>query len=160
MKNYTVQTPNTCGLAILPTGVSLIHIAGANTGAPDESTFEEFLTLEDAVNRAREIDPSFTTNAVLGSPSLTPLNISNSFQRAHVGSNIVLNCEYSSKECEVTYQWVGLSGLVVPDATSSSLTLEDTTQDSTGTYTCRVNAFNSVGQVSSTSQSFTVEVHL
>ena len=159
MHTYTVQPPNTCGLVILPTGIVYIGTVGANTFAPDDSTFEEFLTQDAAAARAKELDPSYDVNNIYGPLILEPVNISDSTQNAYVGDSLVLNCEYSCGDCTVEYQWLNPGGLPIPGATASSLTLNNLTEKLDGTYTCNASASNEKGQTGSASGSFKVTVY-
>ena len=159
MHTYTVQPPNTCGLVILPTGIVYIGTAGANTFAPDDSTFEEFLTADDAAARAVEIDPTYNVNMILGDLTLEPVNISDGNQNAYVGDSLVLNCEYSCGDCVVSYEWLNPGGLPIPGATGSSLTLNNLTEKLDGVYTCNASASNEKGQTGSAGGSFKVTVY-
>lgn len=159
MKNYTVEPPNTCGLVILPNGLVYVGVVGADTGAPDYTTFEEFLTQDAAAERAKEIDPSYDVNIILGPLTLIPVNISPPEEPAYVGDTLVLNCEYACGDCEVVYEWLNPGGLPIPGATSSSLTLSNLTEKLDGVYTCNATASNEKGQTGSASGSFKVTVY-
>lgn len=158
MKEYTVTSPNTCGLVILPTGIVYISTVGAITFAPDDSTFEEFLTADDAAARAKELDPSYDVNNIYGPLTLTAVNVSTSPVSAYEGATVTLHCEYSCGDNEVVYEWLNPGGLLIPGATGSSLTIGNITPIYDGTYTCQVSASNEKGQTGSASGSFKVTV--
>ena len=159
MKDFTVSPPNTCGLVILPTYTSYINTVGTVIGAPDDATFEEFLTADDAAARALEIDPNYNTNAIYGPLALTPVNVSDSTQAAYVGDNLTLNCEYECADAEVSYQWKNPGNLNIPNATTSSLSFTNLTERLDGTYTCQVSASNTKGQTGGAGGSFTLTVY-
>ena len=159
MKEFTVTSPNTCGLVILPTGLVFVNVAGALTFAPDTATFEEFLTADDAAARAVELDPSYDLNNIYGPLALTPVNVSDSNEPAYTGTDLTLHCEYSCEDAEVSYQWLNPGGLVIPSATTSAFTLSNLTEKLDGTYTCAVSASNAKGQIGSATGSFAVTVY-
>jgi hypothetical protein len=159
MKQFTISSPNTCGLVVRSAGLVYVGTVGAITFAPDDSTFEQFLTADDAAARAKELDPSFDVNLIYGPLTLTPVNVSDGNQSAYVGDSITLNCEYSCGDCVVSYEWLNPGGLAIPGATSSSLTLSNLTEKLDGTYTCNASASNEKGQTGSASGSFTVKVY-
>jgi hypothetical protein len=159
MKDFTVSPPNTCGLVILPANLVFINAIGAITGAPDDATFEEFLTVDEAAARAVEIDPSYNLNNIYGPLVLTPVNVSDSAQAVYVGDNLVVNCEYECADATVTYQWLNPGNLPIPNATTSSLSFTNLTERLDGTYTCQVSASNAKGQTGSAGGSFTLTVY-
>ena len=159
MKEFTITPPNTCGLVIRPAGLVYVSTVGAITFAPDDSTFEEFLTQDAAAARAKELDPAYDVNNIYGPLALTPVNISNSNQSAYAGTSLTLNCEYACGDCEVVYEWLNPGGLPIPGATTSSLTLSNLTEKLDGTYTCNATAQNEKGQTGSASGSFKVTVY-
>jgi hypothetical protein len=159
MKEFTVTSPNTCGLVILPGGLVYVGTVGAITFAPDTATFEEFLTAEDAAARAVEIDPGYDVNNIYGPLLLTPVNVSNPNEAAYSGTDLTLHCEYECADAGVSYQWLNPGGLVIPSATTSAFTLSNLTEKLDGTYTCAVSASNAKGQTGSATGSFAVTVY-
>lgn len=159
MKTYTVTSPNTCGLIIYEGNAVYTGVVGGVSFAPDDSTFEEFLTADDAAARAKELDPAYDVNDIYGPLNLEPVNISNSNQSAYVGDSLTLNCEYSCGDCTVAYEWLNPGGLPIPGATGSSLTLSNLTENLDGTYTCNASASNAKGQTGSSGGSFKVTVY-
>lgn len=159
MKTYTVSPPNICGLVIVP-GVQVAYIStvGAVSYSPENSTFEEFLTLDDCAARAKEIDPNYNVNAILGYLTLDPVNVGPSEINAYAGDTVVLNCEYSCGDCVVSYKWTNPGGLEIPGATGPDLTIGNITPIYDGTYTCVASAQNEKGQTGSASGSFKVTV--
>lgn len=161
MTIYHITSPNICALVIpdsnIPTFVegspeSVIY-------APDNTSFEEFLTKDAAAARAKELCPQYNMDAIYGPLIFDPVNISNSNQSAYVGDTLTLNCEYACGDCEVVYQWLNPGGLPIPGATSSSLTLSNLTEKLDGVYTCNASAQNEKGQTGSASGSFKVTVY-
>jgi hypothetical protein len=159
MKEFTITPPNTCGLVVRPTGLVYVSTVGAITFAPDDSTFEEFLTADDAAARALELDPSYDVNNIYGPLVLTPVDISNPTEAAYAGTDLTLHCEYECADAEVSYQWLNPGGLVIPSATTSAFTLSNLTEKLDGTYTCVVSASNAKGQTGSATGSFAVTVY-
>lgn len=159
MKEFTITSPNTCGLVIRPSTIVYFNSVGSIIGAPDDSTFEEFLTAGAAASRAKEIDPSYDVNNIYGALVLDPVNVSDNNQSAYTGTSLTLNCEYACGDCVVEYQWLNPGGLPIPGATSSSLTLSNLTEKLDGTYTCNATASNEKGQTGSAGGSFKVTVY-
>ena len=158
MKEYTVTSPNTCGLVILPAGIAYVGTVGAITSTSDDSTFEEFLTQDDAAARAVEIDPSYNVNTIYGRLVLTPVNVSADEISAYEGATVTLHCEYACADATVTYKWLNPGNLPIPGATTSELTIGNITPIYDGTYTCQVSASNAKGQTGSAGGSFKVTV--
>ncbi len=158
MKEFTITSPNTCGLVIRPSIIFYFNTVGSLIGAPDDSTFEEFLTADDAAARAKEIDPGYDVNNIYGALPLTPVNVSDNNQSTYEGANVTLHCEYSCEDASVSYQWTNPGGLVIPGATGPTLTIGNITPIYDGTYTCAVSASNEKGQTGSASGSFKVTV--
>jgi len=160
MQEFTVTSPNTCGLVVLPTGLVYVGIVDAITAAPDDATFEEFLTQGDAATRATEIDPTYDMNNIYGPLYLTPVNISEPRVSADYGSSVTLNCEQecSDPAATITYQWFGPGNGLILGATSSSYTITDATATTNGTYTCHASASLPTGQTGSNIYEFEVLV--
>jgi hypothetical protein len=159
MKEFTITPPNTCGLVVRPAGLVYVSTVGATTFAPDDSTFEEFLTADDAAARAKELDPSYDVNNIYGPLALTPVNVSPYEESRYAGDSVTLHCEYACEGAEVAYEWKNPGELVIPGATSSHLTLNNLTEKMDGVYTCNVSASNAKGQTGSTADAFTVTVY-
>ena len=158
MKEFTITSPNTCGLVVRPAGLAYVSTVGATTFAPDDSTFEEFLTADDAAARAKELDPSYDVNNIYGALTLTPVEVSSPEQSAYEGATVTLHCEYACEDASVSYEWKNPGGLVIPGATTSQLVIGNITPIYDGTYTCAVSASNAKGQTGSASGSFKVTV--
>lgn len=159
MKTYTITSPNTCALVVRDAGLAYVGTPDSVTFAPDDSTFEEFLTADEAAARAVEIDPTYNVNNIYGALVLDPVNVSDNNQSAYTGTSLTLNCEYACGDCEVVYQWLNPGGLPIPGATLPSLTLSNLTEKLDGTYTCNASAQNEKGQTGSASGSFKVTVY-
>ena len=158
-----ITPPNTCGL-LYNGDASIIQyltsVAPAKIFPASELTeFEEFLTPNGALQRARVLNPTWVTNPILGPLSLTPVNVSEPELSAYTGDSLTLNCEYACADATVTYEWINPGGLVIAGATSSSLTLSNLTEKLDGVYTCNVSASNEKGQTGSASGSFKVTVY-
>ena len=64
MKTYQVEPPYVCGLVISPRGFAFVNIVDPNTYTygKDDTLFEQFLTVEEAIARAKELDPYVDTS--------------------------------------------------------------------------------------------------
>jgi hypothetical protein len=159
MKEFTVTSPNTCGLSVIGTDIVYVGLAGAVTFAPDAAVFSEYLTPEDAAAAALVINPSYDLNNIYGPLSLAPVNVSPYEESRYVGESVTLHCEYACEGAEVAYEWKNPGELVIPGATSPHFTLNNLTERMDGVYTCNVSASNAKGQTGSASGTFKVTVY-
>jgi hypothetical protein len=88
-----------------------------------------------------------------------PVNVSPSAISAYAGDSVILNCEYSYGDCQISYQWFNPGNLPIEGANQSHLTLNNLVEKLDGTYSCNVFASNGEGQVASTVGSFRVAVY-
>lgn len=159
MITLTVTPPNTCGLGLFPSGLILyIPEAGGATLAPDGTTLEEFLTPEEALARALEIDPSYNPNNILG-----PLQVflSAAYENPVVGylsQSVTIDSESvcSDPSATLTYAWQSPFGNL--GVTSPSITMENLSESYNGTYTCSVSAVNPQGQTGEATFEFNLTV--
>jgi hypothetical protein len=152
--------PNTCGLISCPGALFYVEGSPESKIYPPQSytSFEQFVTKDEAAARAKELDPSYDVNNIYGPLVLTPVNVSTSPVSAYEGANVTLHCEYSCGDNEVVYEWLNPGGLPIPGATGPELTIGNITPIYDGTYTCNVSASNAKGQTGSASGSFKVTV--
>lgn len=158
---YTLTSPNICGL--LTGGTELGYIsptAGPNAKILTSSYtgFEEFETVEEAATRAVEIDPTFNTNEILGPLVLEADNVTSSPISAFAGSDLEIDCAYTCTDptATVTYAWSGPTGSL--GITTSSLLLDNLTENYSGEYTCVVSASNASNQTGTETVNFDLTV--
>lgn len=170
MAELQLTSPNTCavidlGFAPGPELTPVVYIPentgyNAKIGVPDSySSFQEFDNPQDALVAALAIDPSFDVNQIFGPLGLDPVNVSDPEVSAYAGDPLTLNCEYSCGDCEVKYKWLNPGGLVIPGATSSTLTFSNLVGELAGVYTCNASAQNEKGQTGIVSNRFKVTVY-
>lgn len=147
MKTYYITPPNTCCLVESPSG-SIIYTQNFSgpIEATDDATFEEFLTPEDALARAKEIDPNYDANNILGPLTVTLVSTSDLTPTVIAGNDITMSMEAECPEASVTYLWKDPDYQIIPGATGSSLTLSKVTSQQAGTYTGIGYAQNAIGQ--------------
>lgn len=146
MKTYYITPPNTCCLVINLDSIVYTQNFDGPIEAVDEASFEEFLTPDDALIRAKEIDPSYPADNILGYLTVTLVSTSDLAPVATAGDNVTMSIEVECADSVITYEWKGPDGAIIPDATSSSLTLTKVTSEQAGYYTGIANAENAKGQ--------------
>lgn len=162
MEALHISLPNTCALVIKGTNIAYVECTPEqNIFPPDGYTsFEQFVDPGDALARAREIDPEYSANTVLGPLVVTPTEVSNPELTPTEGETINLEfvCESSDPEATVSYKWWAPDGKAIAGETEPTLVLSDVTLAMDGRYTCQAEASNAIGQTGSSVMTFTVTV--
>jgi hypothetical protein len=163
MEALHISLPNTCALVIKGTNIAYVECTPEqNIFPPDGYTsFEQFVDPGDALARAREIDPEYSANTVLGSLVVTPTEVSNPKPAPSEGETVTLEfvCESSDSEAVLSYSWWAPDGKVIAGESEPTLVLSDVTPAMDGRYTCVVSASNAKGQTGSATGSFAVTVY-
>lgn len=159
MTDLHLTPPNTCALILVGSTIYYVETSPeTNIGAPEGYTsFEQFLTPDDALVRAKEIDPAYNANAILGPLLLDPENVSPAAVSVNEGDTVTLNGDYSCEGATITYQWY-IGPTPLEGATSSSLTLQNVTSKNATNYTCSAQAVNAKGQTGGAGNSVFVNV--
>lgn len=163
MQTFQITAPNTCALVIL--GADITYIPDwtgttAQIGAPDGSTFEEFLTPEDAATRALVLDPGYDVSLILG-PIPSTVDTESGSGSYFYGDPVVLQYVVSSSLAGTTiaYQWKDEAGLDLPGETTSTLNLGGASASVEGGYSCEVTLTSTDGRINEFSGSFTVRTY-
>lgn len=161
MPSYIHLTPpNTCGLITFEGGFSYVKGQPSTKIWPPAgyTSFEQFETPEQAAIRARELDPAYNVNRILGSLNLTVINKSEQSVFASVGDTVTLECESSCSdpEAEIAYQWLK-NEEYIPEETSSALNFAEIEEGDFASYTCKCSASNSKGQTGQLAVPFTIQ---
>lgn len=163
MDSFTITPPNTCALVFNGDTVTYVYAPGKEVSPGAGVTgYELFETPDQALARAKEIDPDYNSNIILGDLTLLVQDYTPSPVEVVPGDTTTLECSftcYNDPTATVSYQWLDPKSEAIPGATTSTLTLEKLSDESYGTYVCNVSASNAKGQTGSASGSFKVTVY-
>ena len=158
MKTYYITSPNTCCLTVAGQSITYTQNFNGPVEVVDSGSFEEFLTPDDALARAREIDPSYPANVILGPLTATVTNSSDPNPTVSKNDDVTFLCEIECEGLPITYSWTGADGALIPEANTDTLTLLSVSPEQEGTYTCIGSAENAKGQTGAAGVAFTLTV--
>jgi hypothetical protein len=146
MQTFYILPPNTCSLTYGESSFTYTQNFDGPIPASDDCVFEEFLTPNDALIRAKEIDPSFDPSIILGGLFVTFDSVSDPYPVSYEGTDVTFTAEATYDDLTVSYAWFDPNNEAIPGETSSSYTLLNVNQNQAGEYTCIASAENEIGQ--------------
>jgi hypothetical protein len=158
MNTYFITAPNTCCLVHDSASVIYTQNYTGPIEVPGTSTFEEFLTPDDALVRAKELDPNYDSNNILGPLDAQVISSSDLEPVVSKNDDIAFICEVECDGLPITYTWTGPNGAVIPGATSDTYTILEATETDAGQYSCIGTAENAKGQTGVNGALFTLTV--
>lgn len=149
-KTYFFEAPNSYGLLFDSSASSLgpyiEGVPGAEVGCPDKfDQFFQYETKEACLDKAVQIDSSFSKNTIYGPIPVNAVDTSPTTVGGYINQPVVLFFECSSSEPGVTlsYQWFDPIGNPIPTATSSTFTFTPSSVQFSGNYQCICSATGS-----------------
>ena len=146
MKTYTVQPPNTCGLVFSGDMIGFICAPGKVSFASDNSSLEEFTSLDAAAARAKELNSDYDLNCIYGELILTP-SVETIVAKASFGDSVTLSVDVTSDQDGTisSYVWSDADTNKVL-GTTKELTLSSISSDDYRAYKLTAKATNERGQ--------------
>jgi hypothetical protein len=146
MQTFYITPPNTCCLVFNEHGITYTQNFDGPIEVVDGSTFEEFLTPDDALVRAKELDPDYPANSILGPLTVTVVDSSDSTPTVSKGDDVTLFCQVECGDLPITYTWYDPEGQIISGATTDTYTILQAKETDAGIYNCGGTAENAKGQ--------------
>ncbi len=158
METYYITPPNTCCLTYNDNSIIYTQNFSGPIEVVEGGTFEQFLTPDDAAARAKEIDPNYDVNTILGPLAPTVTSTSDLNPTVSKNDDIAFICEIECDGLPITYTWYDSEGQVIPGATTDTYTILEATETDAGQYSCTGTAENAKGQTGINGVLFTLTV--
>jgi hypothetical protein len=140
-------------------------VLGVFTPQPGFTIEESFTPEEVALYELvpDEVEPGWfkeSGGTIVAPIDLTPVNVSDINEPVYDNvASLTLNSEYSCTNCTLSYVWRNPGGLLISDATTSSLIFNSVTAEMSGTYSCSISASRTNGQTAPAEQLFNLRVY-
>jgi hypothetical protein len=148
MQTFIITPPNTCCLTYQTNSIVFVQNWTDPIEVADDVTFEEFLTPDDALARAKGLDPNYDSNIILGPLELTPVSYSDLDPVVSKDDDVTMYIEVTCSDpaATITYTWYDPEGQIIPGATTGTYTILQVKESDAGKYICQVAAENEKGQ--------------
>jgi hypothetical protein len=158
MQTFYITPPDVCSLAYSENNIVYTQYYDGPIEVPDEATVEQFLTPDDALVRAKEIDPNYDANNILGALNAQVISSSDPNPVVFKNEDVTMSCQVECEGLPITYTWTGPDGAVIPGATTDTYTILQAKETDAGRYTCTGSAENAKGQTGTAEVTFTLTV--